>query len=372
MESFFIVPLILGLIVTIAVAAAASSRRHEAQWKAAAQRLQLGFQPGRLFSRAKISGSTGGLAVTIDVSSSSSGSSGSARTRYKVAYPSLGLELRMSRQTGLAKAAALFGVSDTKIGDADFDETFSVRTSDPQRLSVRLSPATRRILINLIEDYRSVKITDEKVSYEKNGIDRETGTVVITAQRLIEAARALQGASTEPTRPAPVPSKPVREPIPPPPPMLRPDPFDPKPVLGPIPPEPIAAAKPKTQEPKTAPAPSEATADEVAADLFAKKGLSFQVARLFEEKYEGKAVHWQGELREVITGIGPNDPTRVTVLVATVRHELFGNVEVEAVAAISGRAPRGLTEGQQVSLRGSLSGIDAMSRQLFVEDAHLV
>jgi hypothetical protein len=378
---FFIVPVIFGLIVAIAVAASASSRRYETQWKAAAQRLQLGLQAGRWFSRPKISGSVGSLTVIIDVSSSSSGSSSSVRTRYRVGYPSLGLDLRMTRQTGLAKAAALLGMSDVKIGDPAFDEAFAVKTSDPQRLTVRLSPATRRILLDMVEDYRSVKITDEQVSYEKNGIDRDTGVVVTTAQRLIEAARALQGATVESTRPDPAPPVPVREPIPPPPPVLQPDPFDPKPVFDPVPPPPIAPeqprppqAQPRPMETKPAPvgsAPPTVTADEVAGVLFARKGLSFQIARLFEEDYEGQAIDWAGEVREVITGIGPNDPTRVTVLVATVRHELFGLVQVEAIASLTGRTPRGLAAGQQINLTGTLSGIDAMSRRLFVDAAHI-
>ncbi len=374
MEFFFVVPLIFGLIVAVAVAASANSRRHEAQWKAAAQRLSLDFQAGRLFSRAKISGSVEGLAVAIDVASSSSGSSSSVRTRYKVDYPPLGLELRMSRPTGLAKAAALFGMSDIKIGDTEFDEAFSVRTSDPQRLAVRLTPATRRILLNLIKDYRTAKMKDTQVSYEKNGIDREAGTVVTTTQRLIEAARALQGASTESIRREPARPMPVREAIPPPPRVLRPDPFEPPPVLDPLPTQPVAPLKPEpvaTKPAAAAPVPTGITAEEVAGGLFAKKGLSFQIARLFEKKYEGKTIDWPGEVRQVINGIGPNDPTRVTVLITAVRHELFGSVEVEAIASIVGRAPRGLSEGQQINLRGTLSGIDAMGRRLFVDEAQV-
>ena len=243
----FIIPAVFGLIVLIAVAASASSRRYEAQWKAAAERLQLGYQAGRLLSRPKLSGEIGGLTVKIDVSySSSGGSSNSVRTRYRVGYPPLGLDLRMSRQTGLAKAAAMFGMADKKIGDTEFDEAFSIRTSDPQRLSARLSAAARRVLLDLVAEYRSIKVTDEQLSYEKNGAERDAGTLTKTARRLIEAAQVLQGASTGPTRrPAPAPAVPVREPIPPPPPILRPDPFDPSPVLDPIPLPAVAAPEPE-------------------------------------------------------------------------------------------------------------------------------
>jgi hypothetical protein len=370
----FIIPVVFVLIAVIAVAASASSRRYESQWKAAAERLQLGYQAGRLFSRPKLSGETGGLTVKIDVSSSSSGSTNSVRTRYRVGYPPLGLDLRMSRQTGLAKAAALFGMSDTQIGDAEFDEAFSIRTSDPQRLSARLSPATRRLLLDLVAEYRSVKITDEQLSYEKNGAERDAGTLTTTARRLIEAAQALQGASVEPVK-RPTPTMPIRQAIPPPPPpMLRPDPFDTRVAFDPIPPQPDDQSQSETDEPAPAPADSqvsEVTAEEIAADLFAKRGLSFQIAGRFEQQYQGRIIDWSGEVRKIGGGIGPDDPARVTMLVATVRHELFGSVDVEATASIRGRPPRGLTAGNQVTVQGTLTGIDAMSRQLIVEDARL-
>lgn len=371
----FIIPVVFGLIAVIAVAASASSRRYESQWKAAAQRLQLGYQPGRLFSRPKLSGEVGGLTVKIDVSSSSSGSTSSVRTRYRIGYPPLGLDLRMSRQTGFARAAAMFGMSDTQVGDADFDEAFSIRTSDPQRLSARLSSATRRLLLDLVAEYRSVKITDEQLSYEKNGAERDAGTLTTTARRLIEAARALQGESVEPVKRA-IPTVPVREaiPPPPPPPILRPDPFDTRVDFDPIPPRPPSPSQPEPDEPgqeTTDLEVSGVSAEEIAADLFAKKGLSFQIARRFEEQYQGRSINWPGEVRAIGGGIGPDDPVRVTVLVNTVRHELFGSVDVEATASIQGRPPRRLTAGDQVSLQGILTGIDAMSRRLIVEDARL-
>ncbi|MDH3399147.1 MAG: hypothetical protein OEM81_15165, partial [Acidimicrobiia bacterium] len=293
----FIVPLIFGLIMVIAVAASVGSRRYEAQWKAAAERLQLEYQTGRLFSRPKLVGVVGGLTVKIDVSSSSSGSSNSVRTRYRVGYPPLGLDLRMSRQTGLGKAAAMFGMGDTKIGDGEFDEAFSVKTSDPQRLSARLSPAARGVLLKLLSDYRSIKITDEQLSYEKSGIVRDAETLTTTTQRLIEAARTLQGASAEPTRRAPTPTVPIREVIPPPPPVLRPDPFDTRPVMDPSPPRPVVQPKPETNQPAPVTGgtvPSGINAEEIAAALFAKKGLSFQIAKQFEGKYRGGSIDWQG------------------------------------------------------------------------------
>src|SRR3972149_11415446 len=309
----FIVPVIFGLIVAIALAASVSTRRYEVQWKAASDRLRLGYQPGRMFSRPKISGAAGDLAVTIDVSSSSGGTSSSGRTRYRVGYPPLGLDLRMSRKTGLAKAAARFGMSDTNTGDAEFAGAFSITTSDPQRFSARLSPASRRVLLNLVEDYRSVKIADEQMSYESNGIDRDAGTVMTTAQRLMEAARALQGPPGAAGRPPPAPSVPGREAMPPPPPVLRPDPFGTWPLLDP----PRPPVQPESKPGETAPAlsdpvPSDITAGDIAGALFTKRGLSFQVAKQFEERYRGRTIDWPGEVREVIGGGGAKKATPVS------------------------------------------------------------
>jgi hypothetical protein len=266
-------------------------------------------------------------------------------------------------------------MGDARTGDTGFDEAFAIKTSDPQQLAARLSPASRHVLLELVKDYRSVKITDERLSYEKNGIERDAGALVTTAQRLVEGARALQGVSPEQSRPEPDAALPIREVIPPPPPVLRPDPFDTQPpVFEPTLPErPVdTEARPEPLTPESpAPTPSGLTAVQVADELFARKGLSFQIAKLFEEKYQDNPIDWPGEVREVVTGIGPNDPTRITVLVTTVEHELFGSVDVEAVASVAGRVPRGLAEGRQISLRGTLTGIDAMSRRLLVEDARI-
>lgn len=369
-----IVPVIFGVIVLIAVAASAGSRRYESQWRAAAERLQLGYEAGRMFSRPKLSGVVSGLTVKIDVSSSSGGSSNSIRTRYRIGYPPLGLDLHMSRRTGIARAAAMFGMNETKIGDAEFDDAFSIRTSDPQRLAARLPPPARRLLLDLVGDYRSVKITDEQLRYEKNGIERDTGTLVTTAQRLMEAALALQGASVGPAYPTTASRLPIRPPVPPPPPISRPDPYDVGPIIDPVPrPAPRRArAVPAEPKPVSArPNASEVTADQIGVALFAKRRLSFQIAKQYEEQYQGRMVVWPGEVRTIMSGIGPGDPTRVTVLVATIRNELFGSVDVQATASISDRVPPGLAAGKQVSVQGTLAGVDAMSRILFVADARL-
>ncbi len=269
----------------------------------------------------------------------------------------------------------MFGMSDTKLGDPEFDEAFSIRTSDPQRLSARLPPAARRVLLDLVSEYRSLKISDEQLSYQKNGVERDGAVLTETARRLIDGARVLQGASIGPTRRTPAPAPQIREAIPPPPPpLLRPDPFDTRAVFDPTSAQPVVLPGPEPDEPAPPSTPSDVsqiTAEEIASDLFAKKGLSFQIARRFEQQYQGRVVAWPGEVRAISGGIGPADPTRVTVLVATVRNELFGQVEVEASATISGRPPLGLAPGNQVTVEGTLTGIDAMARRLVLEDARL-
>jgi hypothetical protein len=366
-------PVLFFVIVAVVLAAVGKSRRHEAQWKAAADQLQLSYEPGRLMSRPKIYGPLADLIISIDITTSS-GSTDSTVTRYRVRYPSLDLDLHMSRQTALTRAAAMLGMNDVQTGDAEFDGAFAIKTSDPRRLSAILSADTKRVLLDLIRDYRSTKITDEQVSYEKAGIDRDAGTLVRTTRRLVEVARVLQGRSPEPLRPEREPDLPIRERTSPPLPEMQPDAFKPPPDLEPSTPRPPVRPEPMPEEHRPEP-PSPAlagvTAAQVATELFARRGLSFQIARSFEESYQDARIDWPGEVGEVITGTGPNDPTRVTVLVATVEHELFGPVDVRAVASIKDQASRPFTSGSQVRLRGTLTDIDVMGRRLFVEDAQI-
>ncbi len=360
MEVLFI-PLLFGIAAAAVVSVMAGSRRYADQWRSAARQLELSFQAAGPFSRPKIFGTSGGLTITIAVSSSSSGSTGSVQTRYRVQYPGLGIGLRMTGQRGLARMAALFGTGDATVDDPEFDEAVIVKTTDPDRLKALLAPTTRRLLIDLVNDFRGVKIGDDEIAYAEGGIDKEAATVVATTRRLVAVARALQGEAPvrkEPRPAAPPPPEMPAEPTAPPT-DGSPDPFDLKADSRIEPPQPA----PPPARPDGGPEPAA-----VAGDLFGRRGLSFQIARRFEEAYLGRSISWQGTIREVGAAARP-DRLRLAVVVATVPHELFGTVEMEIAAEIPARP--GLDPGTEVRLTGTLRAIDAMSRRLVVDDARL-
>jgi hypothetical protein len=360
-----VVPLVLFVIVAVLLAAVTGSRSRQTQWRAAADRLRLDYQPGRLPSPARIYGPLADLIITIELASS--GKSESTVTRYRIRYPRLGLDLRMSPATPMTKAAALLAHDDVETGDAEFDDAFAVGTSDPQRLSTVLTADARRALLDLLRDCRSVTITDDHVSCERAGIDGEAVTLVRTTRRLVEVARLLQGRS--PLQIEWEPDSPVREQPASPPPTRQPG------SLLEEPDAPDPPAEPETTPEATAPEPSPpaaitgVTAGHIARELFATRGLSFRITDSFEERYRGASIDWPGEIGHVIPGIGPHDPARATIRVATVEHELFGSVDVVAVASIVGPAPARRARGSRVRLRGTLAGIDVTGRRFFVEEA---
>ncbi len=376
---FLFIPIVFGIAVVAIAAALAGARRYAQQWRDAAEQLELSFQPGGLLTRPKLSGRSGDLQISVDVSSSSSASTSSVRTRYRVRYPSLGLGLHLARQTGLDRVAAVFGAQDVNLGDATFDEAFTIKADAEELLSALLTPSTRQILVSLVTDFRSVKIDDEQIRYDKNGIDRDAATVVRTVQRLTEAARALRG--TRPGPPAPQrPAEPVTEERPPEPVeaprgTIGPDPFaEPALHLEPLLPmmkpadQPQAAAEPVAIGHPREPRSPGTDLDTVAFQLFGRRALSFEITRQFEESHRGLPVQGEGTLRSAMpTGDGRS---RITVELAPVPHDLFGEVTVVAEFELSGSVP--LQPGHALRFSGSLEEADPMMRRLIIGEARIL
>jgi hypothetical protein len=115
----------------------------------------------------------------------------------------------------------------------------------------------------------------------------------------------------------------------------------------------------------------------VAAALFGESRLSFETARLFDETYAGRSVEWTGKLRKAtvverdrLLGDGPL--TKAVIEVASLENDLFGNTVVSAVVAFPPPTADDLLAGSTVTFAGTLVGIDALVRNVYVSDARLV
>ena len=115
----------------------------------------------------------------------------------------------------------------------------------------------------------------------------------------------------------------------------------------------------------------------VAADLFGENRLSFETARLFNEAYLGRDVVWSGKIREAAVVdhdrlLGDRPFTKAIIEVASLENDLFGNTVVSAVVALPVQAADDLLEGSTVAVAGTLTGIDALVRNVYVGKARLV
>ncbi len=382
-----ILPIILLLAGLIAYFAWRSHQRTVQMWSEVARELGLGFEVGRGISRPVLTGAIGGLPVAVDTYVQRSGNSSTTYTRYRINYPYVGFDFQLKRQGAFAAITKLFGAQDVEIGDDLFDETFTVKTKDPNRLRALLTPSVRTGLLRLIASYGGAVIADDNITFSKSGFESNPDRLKSTIQRLSTTARLLaspdSGVSDDMVTDRQqgllddVAGR-IRE-------RVEADPDDVDQRIFEV--ETLAAAGQETaaserltELEEIAPADpdvvgwraaletervshdSTVDAAAMAADLFAGDELSFETRAKFNSKYADATIRWEGRVKKVDRG-------RVVVTVATVNNDLYGNTEIDVVAEIpAGRNP---SEGEPVTVSGRLDTIDPLMRNLFVADANL-
>ena len=131
-ELFILAAIVLAL--GVGMVGRARMRVTRQRWTGAAD--LLGFAEVRSGFRPRISGSEGQVRTTVDVYSKSSGESQSTYTRYRIEFHSIGLGLRLSRQTGWRGVLRVFGAQDIEVGNATFDANFVIKSRSTERKSV--------------------------------------------------------------------------------------------------------------------------------------------------------------------------------------------------------------------------------------------
>jgi hypothetical protein len=106
----------------------ASFKKINTGWSQAAEELGLSFVPGNLLRGARIHGDLDGFVETTGSTTSSHTS-----TRYRVDYPSVGLDFELRSRSMPYRAFEAFGPSDVLIGDEEFDERFHSAPPIPMR-----------------------------------------------------------------------------------------------------------------------------------------------------------------------------------------------------------------------------------------------
>jgi hypothetical protein len=401
---------ILVVLVIVAIAITAGRRymrRIAAAWGDAATVLGLQFEQPRL-GRPRLSGTIGRMDVEVDVHMRRSGDSNQAYTRYRISWPSIGFDFRLTRQTGLSRIGRFFGAQDIEVGDPGFDDAFVVKTDSEDRLRALLGPGARGVLVRTGAAYPGVEFGDDSVEYEKRHLETSTDVIISTVRRLVDAATALTGkrrrqsaadvvAARERGELAEVAAD-LRDAV-----RARRDDLDEQlleidtlATAGEreaaadrierlaefLPADPDVRgwqerlAKPPREAARPTPESREVDPEGLARELFSGNSLSFESAAVFEEKFQGAAVRWKGRVKEVGrirsgSDLGPEGATKLIATVATISHDLYGNTDIDAVVALPAGSGANLPRNAEVTFTGTLVGVDALVRNVLVAKGSL-
>ncbi len=114
----------------------------------------------------------------------------------------------------------------------------------------------------------------------------------------------------------------------------------------------------------------------VAADLFGENRLSFETAQRYSDLYAQREVQWTGKIRKVDAVerdriLGDSPFNKAIIDVASLENDLFGSTVVSAVVAFPPSGDARLITGRDIEFTGTLAGIDALVRTLYVADGRL-
>ena len=390
----FFLLLVVGVGIFWAIRAARNhSRRVREAWSSAASQLGLEFDPGSLTRRKSLNGLINGNRVEVETFTRNSGSKSShSVTRYRVRYPQqLASGLQIKPRGLLSNAAAFLGAQNIETGDAGFDSRVVVKGDFPSRVAGFLTPARRREVLRILDDFKGVKIDHQNIEWTKSGVTRNPAEIVEIVRELSAAATALSGDSTggTPVAKAAVPLAAAAVA------SVFMNPSDAKPISV----EPparlrgreVPAQAATLREPLAAPAASETPTSlaeatdagaelavaEICSQLFTRSITSTEAKKLFEERYKGRRVRWSGNLRRAATYSidlvfkgGPG--TKATFALPVASQGALGGT-VQAVVQLSPAAAEQLKKrvGDEIAFEGKLLSFDSMVRNFNIADATL-
>jgi hypothetical protein len=387
------IPIVLLLTGLIGFFAWKSHQRTIETWRQAGAELGLAVSVGKGMSRPTLSGNIGGHPVHIDTYTQRSGNSSTTYTRYRVGYPPLGLGLSLKREGAFSVITKLFGAQDVTVGDTLFDDAFTVKTSDPQRLRSLLTPSVRTGLLRLLATYGSAVVADDHIQITRARFESKQEVLTSTIQRMVATARLLKSPSAGVSDQMVIDRERglleevadrVRELV-----EAEPDDVDQRIFevetlaaagrnetaaerlreldrLAPADPDVAGWRESLTHGTTPTPAPAAVDVNQLARELFGGDDLSFETRSKFNSRYADATITWQGTVKSLDERGGV---VRVLATVATVSNDLYGNTDIDVVV----ENPAGIrpTVGAAVTVTGKLTSIDPLMRNLFVSEARL-
>lgn len=409
----FFVFIVIAVISSIVRIAARTQRATGLIWQGAAADLGLGFEPGSWTKQPRIAGQRNGMDIEVSVQATRSGNNNQVMTTYRVAYPRLGHDFKLTRQTGFNRITQAFGAQDIEVGDQNFDDAFVIKSDDPNAIKLLLTPAVRMSLLRLQSAHPGVVVEDDHIRYQTSGMEKRADVITTTVRRLLGTARVLTGRSAtdeisealtmrqqgqlgESTArlrtvaaqdPADLESR-----------MLEAealatsgDAAEASAVLDELATllpadtevegwrqsvEARTAPSAPTPPPSPAPAGGGPSAETVASAIFTETALSYESNDLFDQQFRGARVNWTGDLKSIRAyqydaDFGDEPGVKAVVTIASVQHDLYGNTSIDAVVALPPGSDRGRERHDTVTISGVLAKVDPLMRNIFIEDATL-
>ncbi len=418
------------LVAIVAIVAykvwGAVRRQTEHAWSEAATQLGLRYAPRSPSLRAwltndesahhRMRGRVDGYPVAVDTFYHRVGRERRLYTGYRVAFPPLGLGLGMTRARLFSRLKTFFGGQDIEVGDAAFDRDIIVRGEYPERVAAFLTPVRRMAVHRFLAEYPNGVIADRWLRWQTRGLERRPGALTGSVRRMVDVARALAapppaaleraletqragnlGAAADLAVEAARSSPDVE--------TLRTEAevlygagrYDESARefgrLAEVLPEDdqVARWRERAEDRRARDDPSEPdsvpmldldaagpSAAEVAEALFDPSNLSFETTSMFEERYEGARVRWEGPLVRSSTYRSDldfrNGPgTKALVRVHRLANDLYAGRDVEAVVELPPEAADVLAtrRGELVSFTGRLVRCDPLMRNLYVAGGRL-
>ncbi len=420
-SGIFVLFVIVAVVVLVTRLTGKYAGYQDAAWAKAAEQLGLRFQPRRAAAlqfwrpaaehHRVLTGTIDGRPVRVNTFWQGKGDNKNTYTGYWVALPPLGLGLTVYREGMMGRIVGRLTGRDVEVGDSDFDKAHRIEGNHPEGVAAFLTPSRRVTIDRLLTELPGCRVGDDSIVYRRKGVVSDAGQLIATVRRMIAAGAAIAGGrpavdealarqrrgdlaeSAERLREAAKRSGDVE--------TRRTEaetlyaagryaesaeefgklekalPLD----------DQVAQWRQRAEQRRdgepAVPAAADRGADTdpgaVADVLFDPKLLSFETAKLFEERYEGMAVRWEGILvraRSYGSDLdfrgGPG--TKAVVRVHTLANDLYAGRDVEAIVQLPPGAAAALEQqrGGEVRFSGTLVRIDPLMRNLFVAGGTLL
>lgn len=354
-----------GLAIRAAINQLAAREVH---WDEAAKQLGIDVKK-RSMQLPELHGTIDGAKVSVTPGAQNN----TSYVDFDATYPSLGIGLKISKDSTAKKIfGRLVGSDDIDIDDSTADDQLRIDGRDESAVKALMTPQTMAVLGQSFSQHPHMKITDTAVRFRFGGSLKSTVEIVNHVGTLMKTVAALQRSPIHrsmlhdaPVRTTEIKTSPIHS-------GQHANPFAQPPRRVSQPPTKTPAPDKKPKPPPT----NEAPAQGLAEDIFLGNLMSFEVEKLFQDKYSGKQVIWQGTVRSMRDyrsdrHFGETPGVKLVATIATIDHDLYGKLKVDAVVSLPSGTPH-LERGDVITVSGTLDFVDVTMRGIFLKGASLL